>query len=130
MLGEPWLLALLASRHLFNSFAQALTRSSAVRYTRLVGSYPPFALPYRSCRLCPTTPIFCWPAPVVVMLHLQSRIFFIAVRKRWLVPPLCAVHCAPVFEPHLFFGLPSRPCRLGSVTPIICWLVPVVMLLH
>ncbi len=53
VLGERWLLAFLASRHLlsvpgwcqhimFNSFAQALIRCAAVRYKRLVGSYPLF----------------------------------------------------------------------------------------
>ena len=53
-----------------NSFAQALIRSDAVRYTRLVGS---FGLPYRPCRLGPATPILCWLAPVVAVLRLHIR---------------------------------------------------------
>ncbi len=70
----------LVPTRVFIGFAQALTRCAAVRYTRLVGSYPPFALRYRPYRLRHATRIFCWLAPVVVVVvvvvvHLQIRMF-------------------------------------------------------
>ena len=81
VLGGLQLLALLASPALvfcswlvqtrvFNRFVQALTRCAAVRYTRLVGSYPPFRSAVQAPQARPPTPMFCWLAPVVAVLHL------------------------------------------------------------
>jgi hypothetical protein len=86
VLGERWLLALLASQHSFavpgwcqHVWLIALRkRSSAALLCAINGSLgrtPLFGLPYRPCSLGPATRIFCWLTPVVAVLHLHIRVF-------------------------------------------------------
>ena len=100
----------------FNSFAQALIRSDAVRYTRLVGS---FGLPYRPCRLGPATPIFCWLAPVVAVLHLHIRMLDSGAQALARSAAVCGER---LVEAHPFFAVATEQAL--RATPCCAHILP------
>ena len=78
-----------------------------------LGRTPLFGLPYRPCRLGPATPIFCWLAPVVAVLHLRIRMFDSCAQALARSAAVCGER---LVDAHPFFGvatdqaLQATPC--------------------
>ena len=74
-----------------NSFAQALIRCAAVRYKRLVGSYPPFWSAVQALQPRPRyAHILLVGAGRLWRCCICTYACLITMHKRWPGPPLCA----------------------------------------
>ncbi len=78
--------------HVLNSFAQALIRCAAVRYTRLVGSYPPFWSTVQALQARPRY------APILLRIRVLDSCAQALARS-------ATVCCAWLVELHSFLAL-------------------------
>ena len=84
-----------------------------------LGRTPLFGLPYRPCRLGPATPIFCWLAPVVAVLHLRIRMFDSCAQALARSAAVCGER---LVEAHPFFAVATEQAL--RATPCCAHILP------